>query len=92
MAYEISAASFRGDFIVLRNKPPPVVERKAVRIREILKTKTKHTLYFVIILHSDQLKPKSHLKIINKYLFSESEQYPSSQNKCFLLVSNRTLA
>ena len=31
---------------------------------------------FVIIVHSIQFKPKSHLKPIKKYIFSEGEQFP----------------
>ena len=30
----------------------------------------------VFILHSDQFKPKSYLKLIKKYIFSEGEQFP----------------
>ena len=30
----------------------------------------------IFILHSDQFKPKSYLKLIKKYVFSEGEQFP----------------
>ena len=30
----------------------------------------------MFILHSDQFKPKSYLKVIKKYVFSEGEQFP----------------
>ena len=30
------------------------------------------------IFHSDQFKPKSYLKLIKKYMFSEGEQFPLS--------------
>ena len=32
----------------------------------------------MIILHYDQLKPKSYLNLIKKYIFSEGEQFPLS--------------
>ena len=45
-----------------------------VRVRVILKTKIK--LFLVnVYLYSDQFKPKSYLKLIKKYIFSENERY-----------------
>ena len=32
--------------------------------------------YNLPALHSDQFKPKSYLKLIKKYIFSEGEQFP----------------
>ena len=31
-------------------------------------------------MHSDQFKPKSNLKLIKKYIFSEGEQFPLNQS------------
>ena len=40
----------------------------------------------------NRVKPKSHLKLIKKYMFSEGEQFPPSENKYILLVLNRISA
>ena len=34
-------------------------------------------------MHSDQFKPKSYLKLIKKYIFSEGEQFPLMQHVLF---------
>ena len=34
----------------------------------------------MLILHTAQFKPKPYLKLINKYIFSEGEQFPSTTN------------
>ena len=36
----------------------------------------KNPFVFVIILQSDQFKPKTNLKMIKKYTFSVGEQFP----------------
>ena len=46
---------------------------------QMVKTK-KIDLLFVIILYSDQLKPKSHLKLIEKIQIFGSEQFPLNLN------------
>ena len=37
----------------------------------------------IFILHSDQFKPKSFLKLIQKYIFSEGEQFPLMEKDIF---------
>ena len=49
-----------------------------MRVRVKLKTKKIIILLFVIMMHSDQCKPKSHLKLNKIYIFSEVEQFPLS--------------
>ena len=46
----------------------------------------KYIMYFVLILHSDQFKPKSHLQLIKKYIFSEGEQFPLMEFQLMLLA------
>ena len=48
-----------------------------MRVRAILNTKIEF-FFSIFFLHSDQFKPKSYLKLITKYIFSEGEQFPLS--------------
>ena len=53
----------------LRNKPRLWYRGgNVVRVRQRLKTKLKYFL-FILILHPDQFKPKSYLKLIKKCIF-----------------------
>ena len=45
-----------------------------MRVRERLKTEI--IFFLVNILQYDHFKPKSYLKLIKKYVFSEGEQFP----------------
>ena len=51
-----------------------------MRVRERLKTEI--IFFLIFILHSDQFKPKSYLKLNKKYAFSEGEQFPL-KSLCF---------
>ena len=44
-----------------------------MRVRERLKI---NFVLLIFVLHSDQFKPTSYLKLIKKYIFSEGEQFP----------------
>ena len=56
----------------LWNYPPSVVEAKAwCETAQWLKL-----IFFNIYFHSHQLKPKSYLKLMKKYIFSKGEQFP----------------
>ena len=58
----------------LRNKPPPVIEAKTqCDSANDLNLKSFFNMNLFCILIS---KPKSYLKLIDKYIFSEGEQLP----------------
>ena len=60
-----------------------------VRVRERLKTRLKLFFSKYLLLHSDQFKPKSYLKLIKKYIFSEGEQRGKNQVVHFSQIPTR---
>ena len=45
----------------------------------------------MFILHSHQFKPKSYLKFIKKYVFSEGEQFPLSKHSAHMGKNTKTV-
>ena len=48
-------------------------QKRNVSVKDL---KLKIIFQFIFILNSDQFKPKSYLKLIKKYIFSDGKQFP----------------
>ena len=60
--------------------------------RETGRKMLSNIFYEIFILQSDQFKPKSYLKLIKKYVFSEGQQFPFIKLQPILLRKNEKVS